>query len=461
MFDFTLNGFTIKNGVSAYDNTGTLTLNDLQVTNEEGDAIYVENQEGNVVVNKVNATGTRYGSGLSIMNGFGGIGSLAESNEDEDFEQFLVSLGDVTISNSHFDSNEYNGIEIFTFGDVSMNNVIANDNGSNGAVVMQPFFVFPVFTNEIPVEELDLPTLKVSNSQFNNNGYGDPECDGECDYEPELTSPQGIGFIPFPFFPEMGSGIVSLGGDLSFDNVVADGNYDDGSFNLVLGDATYKCSRFNGNGMVGLYTMADGNIVLKNVTASGNGDSDIEVSADGTVTDVPNYVCKKGKGPDPLIPVTGDDFVTIPCDVTSFELTLPNLDKAKYIGLCDYQAELLRVVKNEMPENLPEGDTFISSFTANLLENSVVQDVVPTGGSIVVEFVIPDEYKGKTLVMLYWDPDANLGLGEWIEVPVVGSEATFDAQNDAKQVLVGVTISEDGRSYATVNFSGTFVLVAK
>ena len=71
--------------------------------------------------------------------------------------------------------------------------------------------------------------------------------------------------------------------------------------------------------------------------------------------------------------------------------------------------------------------------------------------------MVPEELQGKELFILYWDE----ALNTWIEIPLLGGEDTFTTSTPGMKVLNGVSIGPDGKVIATLNFSGTFLLVAK
>jgi hypothetical protein len=69
MQDFSMIGFEITEGLTAVDNTGTLTIEDVVATNPNGDAISVENHTGDVVVSNVHASGAANGADDNVGNG--------------------------------------------------------------------------------------------------------------------------------------------------------------------------------------------------------------------------------------------------------------------------------------------------------------------------------------------------------------------------------------------------------
>ncbi len=115
---FTLSGFTINGYFGSYDGTGTLVLDDLDVTYTTGDGVYISHHDGNVQINNTNSSGNQQ-RGAYVDNGDPG-------------NNFSV-----TIKNSYFDENgipfgNVNSLEIITLGKVALENVSASRNRGSG-----------------------------------------------------------------------------------------------------------------------------------------------------------------------------------------------------------------------------------------------------------------------------------------------------------------------------------------
>ena len=118
---FTLSGFTINGFVDIDDITGTLTLTDLDVSDQAahrpGRYRHPAGQKGNVVMTRVR--------------------SNHNANTGADIDNHL--LGNVTITNSAFNNNgttdNVNGLNIWTSGAVTLNWVSAAHNYENGIYV--------------------------------------------------------------------------------------------------------------------------------------------------------------------------------------------------------------------------------------------------------------------------------------------------------------------------------------
>jgi hypothetical protein len=124
MLDFILDGFEITEGVEAVNNSGTLTIENVVVTNSNGDAISVENQTGDVVITNVNASnagngteGDNIGNGIFIDVNAGGSISLTNvtANNNEESGALLVFDGNdetnvITVTDSTFNENGQFGV---------------------------------------------------------------------------------------------------------------------------------------------------------------------------------------------------------------------------------------------------------------------------------------------------------------------------------------------------------------
>ncbi len=147
----------------------------------------------------------------------------------------------------------------------------------------------------------------------------------------------------------------------------------------------------------------------------------------------------------------------IPCTADGLTLQLENKDMARFTGFCNHDGKLIAGNPASLPGAAPDGTQYGSALEAAAYLDGAYVDVLPAGGSIQVEFFVPEELQGKELSILFWDAGKNA----WVEIPVAGSEGEFDPSDEAKQVLAGASTTADGYFSASVNFSGIFMLVAK
>ena len=453
MLDFKLNGFTINGNVFVEDTEGTLTLSDLDVSGADGHGITVYNHRGNIVVKQVKSHNNN-GHGLYINNlNFSSIYGISEGdNENQISNENPVPT--IILNQSEFNKNFGNGIDVQSMSDVIIQHIKANENFWNGASFTSlPFFI--TLVDDIGGESPEIPNIYVNLSEFNQNGqFFLDQSSKDTEFPQEIilsaTEEDLYGY---------GNGIIGIGGNFIIEQVEANGNGISGSSTVSFGNTIIKCSIFNGNGETGLNAFSFGEVNLKGVTASGNGTSDINAYGVSGTSEV-SYKCEKAKKtPEtPIIPVTGgvsDDT----CGVDGAILELANLDRAIFTGLCPLEASLVREEQQALPGGISEIGAFGSSFTASVLQEGKELDILPDGGSITISFNILPELQGKMFSIYYWDPEINSSAGGWIEIPENGKESSFSSADDNKEVLSGSKDSGDGHFNATVNFSGTFVLV--
>jgi len=137
--------------------------------------------------------------------------------------------------------------------------------------------------------------------------------------------------------------------------------------------------------------------------------------------------------PGPLIPVTGGELVELSCDVAN-TLELPGGESIIFDAvLCGYVAQLVTELEETLPVELPDGSAFVAGLTLNLLLDGELVD----GETLTVSFAIPEGMEGSDFAVMAWDAETN----NWVEVG-------------------DVTVA-DGFVTVTVDYPGTFVLVAR
>jgi hypothetical protein len=313
--------------------------------------------------------------------------------------------GNVTVSNSTFDSNtstgEDVGLEIVSGGDVTLTNVSASNNlfGSGSYI----------FAGGLVIE----------NSTFNNN-----------------SSPN----------PELGQGLFA-----------------------EADEAEIICSQFSSNGTYGLDGTLVGLLTLDDVVFGGNGSGDYLgspfVTTGGCSSDeggeegegdeegegegeegeeVDGGEESPSSGSAAIIPLTGlslhivsvvdSEPVELDCEAFSgTKLVLPNGDSL--ILPCPIRDEgtLSAQAQDGLPGLLDEQFEFLSGMKTGVIRDGQSISLVDTG--MIVEFVIPDGQNAENLAILHWDGS------KWVEFPG--------------------NVTADGYFAVTTNFTGVFVLVTK
>jgi len=189
----------------------------------------------------------------------------------------------VTIENSKSNENSEAGIMAWAWGDITLNKVIADNNGiDENDCVYPPYYGCPsnllsTVLLRLPLDSADVVddaggnVISLTDSEFNNNG-------GEAADSTSGAAAQfydlGIGLLAFT------NGVVDLQG------VTANGNAGNGvelgSYDSVLGaDVTVKNSTFNDNGSDSLMMFTAGNILLDKVKANDGFEDGAELNVFG------------------------------------------------------------------------------------------------------------------------------------------------------------------------------------
>lgn len=123
--------------------------------------------------------------------------------------------------------------------------------------------------------------------------------------------------------------------------------------------------------------------------------------------------------PGQIIPVTGG-LVPLSCEVANL-LELPDgRQLVFYDVLCMYSAgfedEPFETLPEELMEKFPTDASFTSGVTISLVKGEEVFIDLPAGVGAAVRFPINKEQTQKQLKLFRWDPFADEGKGEWIEI---------------------------------------------
>jgi hypothetical protein len=443
-YNLTLSGFTIYGGITANNNFGDMVLEDLVVDGQssESSGIQILGQDGSVKINNVHSRNSMW-DGLTI-NDF--------VDSEKPLLNYEVFNNNIYIYNSSFNNNNFNGIEINFRAPVTLFEVQANSNGNNGAYINnQSLRLLPPENNYLQINK-SIDNVVVENSEFANNGL--------------LTFTEGLVATNQEFNLDQGNGLFVVSDNIFIKDVVSSGNGNNGAVlrtNLNVASSEMEtpylgtkikvvCSEFNHNTQYGITGSTDGDIVHKNVKAHGNGAGNVNYDFFHLFSNNTDYICHKQ-----IVEDEGSDGNSIPCSEQGLTLQLENKDLARFIGFCNHEGHLVAKTPSTLPGAAPDGMRYGSALEAAAYLNGNYVDILPPGGIIQVEFSIPEELKGKELVIMYWDPGKNA----WVEVPVGGKEGEFSSSDPAKQILSGAAELADGHFGISVNFSGIFMLVAR
>ncbi len=361
MLNFLLQGFTITGGVSAVGNTGTLTLQDVVASNTTTDGIVVNNHDGAVILENVEAN-SNAGLGASIDNTAGTDG--------------------VTITDSTFNGNnttagdgEQGGLQVLSDGNVVLENVEASGNldGDGASVSAQD--------------------ITISGGSYNSN-----------------TSP-GSGY---------GNGLYlySSSTRITIDGTEARGNEENGVTAITaVEDAEnlieIKFGKFKDNGGFGAYAAPEsGTVVFNCVTFASNTLGSTMVPVGETVHYVPCPCYEEKEKPEYLGVKLNDTDPTIINPGNGTLVIIPPIIKTGQDGTA--RAKVLALLEKELPAALLEDDFFLAGLNIMLI-NAVMPEDAETNEEhqITVEFYIPAYRMERSFAVLWWDEAA----GEWAEVP--------------------------------------------
>ena len=357
----------------------------------------------------------------------------------------LYTNNDMSISNSGFYANG-DGIDLSLY--AYLNNGAGNMNmhvetGSGlyaGAGNNVTLASVEASGNALYGAMLEGENVTVSDGSFNSNGYNSLHV--HYNYYDDGTTQID------EYSEYFGSGLyVDAQGGITLNYVNANGNYLDGAeLYSNGGPITVLCGMYNGNGAYGIYADGASSLGLYGPEILGNGNSPDEYFFSGTTTvseecvlPVPAPVVGGGsgggqKGPLPIniIPVGGKLNCT---EYSGTLFILPNGDRAFYPCPIRDEGNLKTTVLESLPSLLPEGNSFLSAFEAQLFKDGEAQ--ATSGRPIMVSFLIPEGVEKESLAILFWNGS------EWEE-------------------LTTTRISEDGLYFeGFTNKLGTFVLVSR
>ena len=190
---------------------------------------------------------------------------------------------------NHFEGNDGDGLQVYSHGTITLNNVTAKWNTGDGAYLENQATTGPQVnviltgTNtfnsngdwSFPDESWGLEVWSEGNITINNltanwNDYGGAYLNNwEYSYLTPTVTLTGAN----NFLANQSDGLViEAWGSVSLSKVVADANGNDGvNVYSEVGNVVITCGSMTSNGGFGLYLDAGGNITLKRVFALGNG----------------------------------------------------------------------------------------------------------------------------------------------------------------------------------------------
>jgi hypothetical protein len=466
--DATNNGFDGADLIN-YEGTGDVTVNGGDFSGNDEAGLYIDSA-GDVSVSSITSNGNRNGAVIFNENG----------------------SGNVNVSASNFDGNTWTGVEVTSAGNITLDDVDSSSNFVGGAYLNALGGSGNIFV--------------LNGSQFNGNSqYGiHAFANGDITLD-NVTVDGDLG----TYDTQAGAWVKSFEGSVSVSNSLFTNNLDYGllavaagtvelvnvtaTFNGGDGVAVYSIYSFacfgndnilinvdsgvyTDNGGYGIYAYPgeEGSLTLNNdpvfsPTENGKGDTFVEELSNP---------CPKPEKPEPSDDDDDKDTndVEVPEGGTSgpveqdcelFASTTFRLHSGTTVKLnCPYEGngEVTDTPESELPDDLPVGLTFADAVTIGL-DSEGNPITVLEDGLIDLTFKIPEDLMGKRLSILYWDPTAKDGAGDWIELPFDQFGGAYfplypDNPDDGRLLCSGFK-QEGDTVTVTVNFPGTFVLVAR
>lgn len=433
------------------------------------------------------------------------------ANENGDGGAEILSTGDVSFNGVNvFNANTATGLYIESDGGINTENVFADNNGGNGAELYS-------------LGDLSLTGTNVFTNNYDSGLYA--EATGDINANNIVGSGNGAGGVYGSGAELYSLGDISLFGLNAFDNNFSTGivlsgmngvyvEYTDASNNGSSGifiesntDATVVCGVLSGNANYQLEADVIGTITLMGVDFGGDIDNDLGVDEDQLV------LLSNSCFTYPIIP--DDDDNDDGNDSDGFEIDYPSVDDlpiASYFGVngntialdCTaYKGTILTLINGDgayipcpiidsarlidVPMSalspLPQGMKFISAFILDIYRDGKIIDLQSHSG--LIDFSKANNPLDSGFTYVYWDGN------EWVDVtdqtypymkvffvPPIDMEAGAFAilywdgliwvelidglqLGNGRAVGQGIHLDENLRFSASVNFTGTFVLVQK
>ena len=431
--------------------------------------LYVES-DGVITLQNVDANGNDFGAGAVLISKGAGDVSVTGGTFDTNGTfgvQAQSGNGNITITGVEASYNGVKGLYLMAngAGNTFLNNGIFVENGSYGIYAK---------TNE---GDIDLTNVTVTGNDVTNIGAF-------------LTTHNGgnifVDTSTFEYNTKTGLLIIASG-LVDLVNVTTDHNGGNGV--EVYSTYTDSC-RCPDDDVVNVVVNVDGGNFTNNdsyglmVKPGPEGDLVFVTSAIFGGNGLGNYLldlsepqncdpcdcgdcCEHEEPKDPRVvqvPFEGGDPVEQDCENTSGTiLQLPNGTWIK-VG-CPFEgySTLSGITEDGLPGVLGAGADFLAGISVGLTDGEG-NFVINSDGTITITFKIPEDSRGRSHSILFWDPTLNDGEGGWVQLPPFEFGTSFplnpDDPEDGRVIISGVQ-EKDGFIQVTVNFPGIFVLAAR
>ena len=164
------------------------------------------------------------------------------------------------------------------------------------------------------------------------------------------------------------------------------------------------------------------------------------------------------------VPFEGGEPVEQDCENTSG--TILQLSNGTWVKVgCPFEgySTLSGLLEDALPGVLGAGTEFAAGVSVGLTDGEG-NFVLNSDGTITITFKVPEDSRGRSHSILFWDPTLNDGEGGWVQLPPYEFGTSFllnpDDPEDGRMILSGVQ-EKDGYVTVTVNFPGIFVLTTR
>jgi hypothetical protein len=275
------------------------------------------------------------------------------------------------------------------------------------------------------------------------------------------------------------TGAFLIGGNITINNSTFNDNVFTGL--VFIGNGTINNSVMSGNG-VGTTTL--GTVTLNEVTIAHNNvglgigcdweDQQVllnlnNVSFIGNNKDVGSGLIVGTEGSDcenttarltftnsSIISAQSEGEFALDCaSVDGYAVSLDSGDLVQLFCPVSGRARVSHLEDTGLPAPLPQGFTYASAFSLDILQNENSIQVITEGGFLKASFDASAPQAGDTYSILYWDN------GAWIPVEELALAGSGDASEDSRELLSDVTLvttTSSPRVEVSTNFPGIFVL---
>ena len=488
------------------DSGGTTTLTNVTANGNLGpDGVFIIGEDDSAVTHNVTVSNSTFsgnvnGTGLEVFSDgnvtlnnvtAGAVPAPLPGNNTGAIIDTTFGTGNVTVTGGQYNDNDWDGLDVYSGGNITVSNVVISDNSSPG---LDTYGAYLDATHGIG-------DISVSNSTFNNNdGYGvfgiannnvtltnvNVNGGGITDDGALIKSIDGTATVNGGTFTNnTKSGLIAIGGALmnlvavDLVNVNVTANLGDGA--QVYSTFTYACfgttgilvnvdnGDFSGNSGPGL-TVKPGPEGMVTVTGTQTFDVD-----DAMVIDLGNPCLGKdeekpeeGK-PVNIVEVPFKDGDPVEQDCGTYSGTLLMLPDGTWVKFgCPFEGSMTLegLLEEELPGTLGAGAEFVSAITYGMTDLGGLEVTVNPDGTITLKFKIPEDSNARAYDILYWDTSANNGAGAWVTLPQykIGQPqaVALNPGNPEDGRLITSGVKQKGEYVTvTVNFTGTFVLVAR